>query len=132
MKAIGKWEWGIVVLAIILMLLALIPSLQYARREVRDGMRRNELLAFKRELEQYFNKQENYPVEYDASPHEYVVLEDYEGGATHWYLRAELENRRMPTAGFDEEYNVFFRVLHQDQKTFYDICGGELRCGEDL
>lgn len=49
--------------------------------------------------------------------------------ATSWYLRTRLERPHPPQAGFDEEHNYYFRVLHDGESTLYDICGGVLTCG---
>lgn len=63
-------------------------------------------------------------------PYLYCVIETDGERAIAWYLRARLERQTSPRAGFDDEYNIFFRVTHEQGKTLYDICGGTLRCGE--
>jgi hypothetical protein len=99
-----------------------------ARREVRDGVRRQELRDIKHELEMYFNEQEKYPLSFEDPSHQYVVVEKDNEGAMGWFVRAELENKAVPTAGFDWEYNNDFRVVREGGKTFYDLCGGNYKC----
>lgn len=116
---------------VVLLLGLTVPSLLHARREQRDGIRRDELAGLKRELEKKNNELGYYPIEFDASPHRYVVTEAHGDKAIAWYLRAELENFADSTSGFDEERdrNYYYRISNEDEKTFYDVCGGTLTCG---
>lgn len=129
MEKRGWWEWGVVGGLIVVLLVFLVPALLHARAERRDGIRRQEVRQFKQLMEERNNELGFYPYELDASPHVFVVTEGEGQQADGWYLRAELENQAEPTAGFDEEYNVYYRVVREDEKTYYDICGGTLRCG---
>lgn len=67
----------------------------------------------------------------DTWAYTYCVVAVDGRGATAWYLRAQLERRQAPRAAFDAEegHNFFARVVREDGATFYDICGGTLRCG---
>jgi len=131
MKSIRKREYiGLIVLVLLFSGL-LLPALQQARREKRDGIRREEARNIKTAVEMYFNEYDFYPLEFNAGGHEYVVLKQAGQGASEFYIRAELENSGETAAGFDEEYNIYFRIVNEGGKTFYDICGGELRCGEE-
>lgn len=130
MNALAKYEvWGLAAAAIIFLLL-LIPAMQHSRAEARDGIRRQEIADRKIELEQYFNAHEAYPLEFDASPHEYVVAEQDEVGATRWYLRAVLENSAATKADYDAESgrNYHYRVQQVGDNTVYDVCGGGPDC----
>jgi len=126
---LAKKEYMVLGILCLIFLAMLFPALQSSRREVRDGIRRNELVQFKVLLEQYFNEYNEYPLEFDASPHEYVVTEVDGDEAMAWYLRAKLENGGEAGSGFDLEHNVFYRVFIDDGLTFYDICGGGSECG---
>lgn len=113
---------------VMVFVLALVPALFHARREARDGIRRAAMVQLKRELEGYYNKHERYPLTFDAKGYQYVVSESDGTRAVSWYVRAELENRTDSVAAFDFEYNVYYRVVHDTDKTYYDICGGTSRC----
>lgn len=102
---------------------------------MRDGIRRDEVAAFKTVLEQYYNKHEVYPLEFDASPHKYVVVKQANGGAASWYLRAKLENNAVEDEGFDAESgrNYYYRLINESGATYYDVCGGSDGCAlEDV
>ncbi len=129
MDARARNEYLVIGGLLVLLLIFLLPSLREARREVRDGVRRTELIERKVELEQINNEIGYYPLEYDASPHEYMVLEHRGDAAIAWYLRARLEREGESQAGFDEEYNVFYEVTLEDGASYYYICGGEYTCG---
>lgn len=126
------YEIGVLGLLVVLLLGLSIPSLLHARKERRDGIRRTELLEFKRMLEEANNELGYYPAGFVASPHLYIAVEGDGDAATSWYLRAELENKAEEAHGFDEEYNVFYRIVRDGEKTYYDICGGESECGLEI
>ena len=130
MDKIAKRELSVLLILVVVFFSLLFPALRFARRETRDGIRRDEIAAFKQVLEQYYNKHEVYPLEFDASPHEYVVVEQTVKGATVWYLRARLENQAMAAESFDAESgrNYYYRLINQDGYTFYDVCGGSATC----
>lgn len=115
----------------VLFVILLLPALLHARQETRDGIRRDELAAFKQVLERENNDTGSYPLEFNASPHKYVVDRQDEGGALEWRLRAQLENNPRPTAGFDYEAgrNYYYRIVREDGFTYYEVCGGESTCG---
>jgi type II secretory pathway pseudopilin PulG len=129
MDTVAKREYLVLVVLVVILLASLYPALMHMRREARDGIRRNELVALKRQMEQHNNELGHYPTQFDAVPHRYVVLEQDGDKAVAWYIRAELENAPQPTAGFNEEHNVFYQVVRGGDRTFYDICGGEYQCG---
>ena len=129
MTGLAKKEYIVLGLVFFVFLGLLYPALLSSRREVRDGIRRNELVQFKVLLEQYFNEHDQYPLEFNADPHKYVVTRVKDDESVAWYLRARLENDGEASSGFDLEHNVFFRVVVDDGFTFYDICGGESKCG---
>lgn len=131
MNTTARREVTALALAALIFAVLLVPALQHARREARDGQRREALAAAKQQLEQHYNKHEMYPRTFTGDNFEYVVLEVDSRGATAWYLRTALENSAPPQAGFDPEegHNYYFRVLRDQAQTFYDICGGTSRCG---
>ncbi len=112
----------------VILLVGVVLSGLYARREVRDGIRKQELRKIKHELEMYFNEYDKYPLDFNDPIHDYVVVEKEGDGALGWFVRAELENAPKPTAGFDLEYNNDYRVVRQGGKAFYDLCGGNYKC----
>jgi len=123
------WKEIMVVVALIVILLGgVLFSGLHARREARDGVRRAELRNIKHELEMYFNEHESYPFTFSDVAHEYIIVERGDEGATGWYVRAELENKAEPTAGFDLEYNIGYRIVIEGERTFYDLCGGNYEC----
>lgn len=124
-------ELLVILAAGILFVGLLYPALWHARREARDGLRRDEVAAFKRVLEQYYNEHESYPLEFDASPHRYIVVERDETGAASWYVKAQLENSHEPVSGYDGDEGRQFdwRYVSEGGETFYEVCGGVPRCG---
>lgn len=131
MEAHARKEGIVLGILIAVLLVSIFPSALYARRERRDGIRRDEVAAFKRQLEDFNNKHNRYPVTLSASPHQYVVVEQAGDAATAWYLRAELENKVPETADKDleAERNYYYRVVHDNGHVYYDVCGGTLTCG---
>jgi type II secretory pathway pseudopilin PulG len=128
MNANARKEILVVVVLIIILLVGVFFATLHARREVRDGVRRTEVRNIKHTLEMYFNEHETYPLSFNDAVHEYVVVEQDEKGATGWYVRAELENKAEPTSAFDLEYNIEYRIILEGGRTFYDLCGGNLKC----
>ena len=133
MNTIARKELTVLVLVVLCFVLLLMPALLHARRERRDGVRREALAALKTELEQYNNKTGTYPLTFDAGEYQYVVTEQAKEAATSWHLRTKLENNPQPTTGFDEEAgrNYYYRVVKEDKGTWYEICGGTATCGAD-
>lgn len=123
------WEYMAVIILLGLLLFGLYPALRYARREHRDGIRRTEVIQLKRALETYYNEHEQYPLQFPAGAHQYVVTESDARQALAWYVRAQLENQPVETAQFDEEYNIYSRVVREGEQTFFDVCGGTSTCG---
>ena len=118
MDKLGKREIGLAVALLLIIAIGVIPALSHARREGRDGVRRDEVRAIKTDLEMEFNKTEKYPLEFDAGAHEYVVVESDGDAALAWYVRAELENQSKNEAGFNEEHNVLLSSVERRQ---YDL-----------
>ncbi len=118
-------------LLLLVLLLAILPSLHYARREMRDGIRRDALAALKNDLEQYNNKHNVYPFTFVTGTSTYVVTEKDDKGAVAWYLRTALENSHPAGSGIDQEagHNFYYRIVQAGDKTYYDICGGTSTCG---
>ena len=131
---LSLFQWELLVLAsgVIIFLVMLFPALQHARRDARDGQRREAALEAKRELEDMYNRQESYPLVHDpAGDVSYAVTEMGENEALGWYVRIPLEHFPEQASGFDLEYNVFWRVVRDGAAAFYDICGGTDTCGAD-
>jgi hypothetical protein len=134
---------------------ALIPSLIAARTHVRDGLRRADITYLKRSLEQFNNEHDHYPPleksdcvtsrEPDhwpfiaALPHDvreergflyrYCVTSanPATGGAAGYFLEAQLEVDQADQTAFDEDElrKFYFRILHEDNRILYRVCGGE-------
>lgn len=133
MFSLARREMLVILVAGMLFVGLLYPALLHSRREARDGRRRDEVAAFKRVLEQYYNEHEVYPLEFDASPHRYIVVERDETGAASWYLKAELENSHEPASGYDGDEGRQFNWRHvrHGQRTYYEVCGGGPTCDLD-
>ena len=134
MNTLAKREAIIIILIIVVFSLFLYPSLRYARRETRDGIRRQEIADTKHQLEMYFNKHNSYPLMFNASPHKYVVTSTSDDMATGWYLRAQMENNHQTGSDFDHDLGrqYFYRYLNEDKLTYYDVCGGQLDCNQSI
>jgi len=132
MNSLAKREYLVVGAVLLLMAVMLVPALQHARAERRDGIRRTEIAERKVLLEQYYNLHNTYPGadEFDAAPHEYVPTERDAIGVQRWYLRAVLENKADLEAAYDAEAgrNYYYRVHQIDGETVYDVCGGGPDC----
>ncbi len=124
----AKNEYAVLGCLLVVFIMALLPALVHARREVRDGERRQELRQLKHALEMSNNKLGYYPKIFDAAPFTYVILAADGEAAIAWYIRALMENRAEPAAGLDLEYNMYYRIVNESGLTYYDICGGEFRC----
>lgn len=131
MERIAQREAFVLLAALIIFMGLLYPALLHARREARDGIRRNEVAAFKKLLEQYYNEHETYPLKFSAAPHEYIVTSSTSIGVTAWYLRAQLENSHGSQAGHDEDEGrkYDFRLIREGESTYYEVCGGTPTCG---
>jgi len=130
MRNIVKVELFLLVLLLVVFATLLLPAAIYARRELRDGIRRNELTNFKTELEKYYNKHEAYPLTFNAVPHQYFLVDKDSKGATKWFFRAKMENSHKAEEGFDKEagHNYYYRYLNENNSTYFDVCGGLYEC----
>jgi len=130
MRNVAKVEYSFLFLLLVIFIVFLLPAAIYARRESRDGIRRNELTNFKTELEKYYNKHETYPLVFSTGPHQYFAIDKDSKGATKWFLRAKMENLHKAERGFDKEagHNYFYRYLNENNSTYFDICGGLYEC----
>jgi hypothetical protein len=125
---IARREFIGVVLFLLVLIIGLVYGGAYARRERRDGQTREELRQLKTALEMYYNQHEQYPLEWDGGKYIYTVTDQAAGAATGWYVSGPLENAPLPTGGFDEEYNIDWRVTRQGN---YEICGGIKQCADN-
>ncbi|MFH1353993.1 MAG: hypothetical protein ABIH36_01775 [bacterium] len=133
MLTIAQREYLTLAILLIVFIAFLVPSLLTTRAEVRDGLRKQEITRLKRSLEDYYNIHESYPLTFDASPYRYVVTGQDESGATGYYLEAQFEVEQKNQAAFDEDESrkFHYRILHQENKILYRVCGGsELQCQE--
>lgn len=130
MRNVAKLEISSLFLFFIVFAILLLPAALHTRRELRDGIRRNELTNFKTELEKYYNKHETYPLVFNANPHQYFVVNKDSKGAIKWFLRAKMENPHKAEKGFDEEveHNYYYRYSNENNNTYFDICGGLYKC----
>lgn len=130
MKRRARIEFAVIGLLALIFGLALLPAARFSRREQRDEIRRDAVAAAKIKLEQYFNKHNQYPLEFEVPTYQYVVTQKDATSALGWYVRAELENPHRSTSDFDFDAgrNYRYRVVNQDDKVFYDVCGGEDPC----
>ncbi len=126
METIAKLEFLVLSVLTSVLLLGVFNSARIARQERRDGVRRDEIRAVKTQLEQYYNQHNRYPLEFNAGQYHYVVMNANTNSAVSWYIRGQLERRPAPTAAFDLEHNIYYRVTPEG---FYDICGAEFHCG---
>ena len=161
---------------IVVFLVFLGGALNYAAREHRDGVRRQQLRAIKTELEQWYNSTNGFPIHpsgdlgwcgSSTDPDDWffvgflkrerqwttpirdskasrgfafrycpTLLAEKNGErnpfAAGFFLEATLENRRLESAGFNAEHNVFERTFTPNGRTRYWICGGrETQCGTE-
>lgn len=115
---------------VVLLLLALVPSLLTQRAEVRDDLKRQDIAALKRQAEDFYNQHEYYPDEL-PSPYRYVVTDTAAQHTQGYYLETQLERPLANTLGFDEDEKrkYHFRVVNENKQTLYRVCGGiELQC----
>lgn len=124
---IARREFVGAILVLLVLIIGMVYGGAYARRERRDGQTREDLRQLKTALEMYFNQHEQYPLEWDEGKYKYTVTDRAAGAATGWYVSGLLENAPLPTGGFDEEYNIDWRVTGQGN---YEICGGIKQCAD--
>ena len=131
MTKIAKREYIVLGLLVAVLLITIFPALQYARREKRDGARRDVLVEMKHRLEEVNNKLGYYPANFSAAPDTFVATSTKGKEAVGWYLETKLENNLQPTSGFDYEgnHNFYYRVERRADGTYYQICGGTNTCG---
>lgn len=142
------WEMiAVLVLAAMFLVFAL-PALFYARADIRDDGRKNDIAQLKHALEQYNNKANNYIATPDGQPgcinskaikapaitsdYRYCVTQVTGKQITGYYLEAQLENHQADYIGFDEDEDrkYAFRILNENGHTLYRVCGGEEKqCG---
>ncbi len=130
MNTSAKREYLVLVLCAIFLLVAIIPSLAYARREYRDGIERENVAGLKRKLEDFNNKKGYYPLEFSSGPYEYHVTKSEGKQALEWYVRTTLENPHETSSHYDAEegHNFWYRYIQKDNQMYYDICGGGPSC----
>lgn len=129
----SKKEFGVLAISAIILLIAIFPSLQHARREYRDGQVREHTAHLKRILEDANNKLGYYPItvtKLAIEPNEYVITKQEGNKAIEWYVRGFVENYHAPSMKYDAEegHNFWYRYGQLDGKTYYDICGGTPEC----
>ena len=131
MNPVAKKEYIVLAALALILLATTFPALQYARREKRDGVRREALVEIKHKLEEANNKLGYYPVNFSAAPYTYMPTSVQGKEAVGWYLETKLENNLKPTSGFDYEgeHNFYFRIEKRPAGTYYQICGGTNTCG---
>ena len=133
MSTTAKHEYLVLAILAVIFIVALIPSLLTTRAEIRDGQRKQNITQHKRSLEDYYNIHEYYPMTYEATPYSYHVSSHNKLGATGYYLEAQFEVEQKDQTAFDEDESrkFHYRILNQDNKTFYRVCGGiEMQCQE--
>lgn len=115
---------------IVLLMIALLPSLLIQRAEVRDDRKRQDIAALKRQAEDFYNQHQYYPDQL-PSPYRYIVTQRQQQHASGYYLEATQERHSADTIGFDEDEKrkYHFRVLNENNQTLYRVCGGtETQC----
>jgi len=127
-KLVSKREAAVIIGAMLILILGLINAGAYARKDRRDGQVKQDLRDLKTVVEMYYNQQIKYPLVWDGGKYKYIVTTSDREGATGWYVSGPLENMSEPTAGFDEEYNIDWRVTAEGN---YEICGGVEKCARD-
>lgn len=134
MTSEAKKEYAVLAVLALVLLISILPALRYARREKRDGVRRDALVELKHKLEEANNKLGYYPVTFSATPYQFVVTHGDGKKAIGWYIRTVLENKHADEKGFDFEgnHNFYYRLSSEHGSTFYDICGGDDTCGAPL
>ncbi len=118
---------------VVLLLVALVPSLLRQRTEVRDDLKRQAIATLKRQAEDFYNKHEYYPDQL-PSPYRYVVTDTAAMHTQGYYLEAHMERPQADTRGFDEDEKrkYHFRVLNENNQILYRVCGGtEMQCQSD-
>lgn len=131
MSAIAKREYFVLAVLVIIFIAALIPALLTTRAEVRDGLRKQDITRLKRSLEDFYNIHKYYPMTYEATPYSYHVTSQEESGATGYFLEAQFEVEQKDQTTFDEDESrkFHYRILHQENKILYRVCGGtETQC----
>ncbi len=126
MQRTALWEFLVLSLLLALFICLLLPAAQYSRRKYRDDIRIQQLAELKTSLEQYNNKYEMYPLNYPDTSFQYIITEENGISAISWFIRTPLENSYSTKIDFDEEAgrNYLYRIIRLENKTFYDIAGG--------
>ncbi|MBI4022144.1 MAG: hypothetical protein HY372_02210 [Candidatus Andersenbacteria bacterium] len=152
MLTVAQREYLVLAILALIFVVALIPSLLTSRALVRDGLRKQDITYLKRSLENYYNQRNIYPpIPVDcittgqpaawtfvtALPHDireqpgfvyrYCATSATPLGTTGYFLEAQFESYAPDTRAFDEDEQrkFHFRILHEDGKTLYRVCGGE-------
>lgn len=123
-------EYLVLAICALLLLILIVPALGHARREIRDGIQRENLAQVKRKLEDVNNSLGYYPADFSAEPYGYYVTMKEGNKALGWYVRARIENPQKLGTFYDAEegHNFHYRYVQENKKTFYEICGGEYSC----
>lgn len=132
----------------------LLYAVLVTRAEIRDDQRKQDLTTLKQALEQYNNRHHGYPAappnqspcttsdekdswffsEASSKGYRYCAAAGQQGLADGFFLETALEHTQ-PTGTFkdeDERRKFRYRVLEEDGKLLYRICGGtEDQCGYD-
>lgn len=127
MLTVAGREYLVLTFLLLIFVVLLIPSLLTTRAEIRDGLRKQDIATLKHNAEMYFNEHNIYPTSLDASPYRYVVTKTQDQAASGYYIEAELEVEQLDQTAFDEDElrKYHFRILHEDNKILYRVCGGE-------
>lgn len=152
MQTVAQREYLMLAVLAGIFIAALIPSLLTTRAAVRDGLRKEDITYLKRSLEDYYNQHATYPLPADtcitstnprswnfipALPHDvreskgfiyrYCVTSRDARGATGYFLEAQFEGDVAGQRAFDEDEQrkFHYRILHENGKTLYRVCGGE-------
>lgn len=105
----------------------LIPSLRAQRALARDDGRQQIIAYLRRELEDYNNKHNYYPLTFTTpAGFEYVTTQTSGQQAVGYYLQTALEYSPSGNGGFDEdEARKYFYLIVQDHgRILYRVCGG--------
>jgi len=125
MDKLTKVEYSVIGVVLVMLVIGVVKSGGYARQERRDGLVRAELRQLKTDVEMYYNDHDQYPLTWPVAKYRYVVVEGDENEASGWYVSGALENIQTPDSGFNEEYNIEWRVTEEGN---YEICGGNHSC----
>ena len=152
-------EYVIAIGIFVILLGFLAVAVLTARENVRDDLRKADITNLKRAAEMYYNQHNFFPPgalgcmsshdlavlldegHIDALPHDvrenrdhaykYCVTNLQENQAQGFFLEAELEGNSPDVIDFDEDETrkFHYRILHENGKILYRVCGGtETQC----